>query len=171
MNNAYLLLGGNEGNIRENFAHAQERIQQKCGKIISASMLYQSEPWGFTSDQLFINQALFIDTFLDPDNLLKELLKIEQLAGRIRKGKGYSSRSMDIDILFYDDLILEKEHLIIPHPRLHLRNFALIPLNELASGFIHPVFNQSISQLKDICPDQSTVITLGNQLPSNYTKR
>jgi 2-amino-4-hydroxy-6-hydroxymethyldihydropteridine diphosphokinase len=171
MNNAYLLLGGNEGNVLENLTLAREKIQLKCGKIISASMLYQSEAWGFSSDQLFINQALYIHTFLNPDNLLIEILKIEQLAGRIRKGEGYSSRSMDIDILFYDNLILHKEHLVIPHPRLHLRNFALLPMNELAPEFIHPVFNQSIAQLKDICPDQSNVITLKNQSPSNYTKR
>lgn len=162
MNSAYLLLGGNEGKVKENLAFARERIQHKVGKIIAASMLYQSEPWGFESEQLFINQALYINTFLDPKSLLTELLEIEQLAGRIRKEKGYSSRSMDIDILFYDDLIIQQANLVIPHPRLHLRNFALIPMNELAPGFIHPVFNQSISHMKDACPDQSSVISLEN---------
>jgi 2-amino-4-hydroxy-6-hydroxymethyldihydropteridine diphosphokinase len=160
MNSVYLILGGNQGSVKENINSTCKMIQQNAGKIVETSRLYQSEPWGFKSRELFINQVICIHTRLEPEELLDNLLRIEQLAGRIRNAAGYASRKMDIDILFFNDLIFNHERLIIPHPRLHLRKFVLLPMFELAPGFIHPVFNQTIAQLLDECPDESNVVEL-----------
>lgn len=135
-------------------------IEKKIGTIEKISTFYESEPWGFDTNEWFINRVVAINTLLSPEELLKQLLAIESLLGRIRntENKGYSSRTIDLDILFFNHEIIENKNLTIPHPRLHLRKFTLLPLVELYPDFIHPIFNQSLKALLDKCDDSSKVI-------------
>jgi 2-amino-4-hydroxy-6-hydroxymethyldihydropteridine diphosphokinase len=158
--NIFLLLGSNQGNAGQNIASARDKIQLHAGNIIRMSPLYQTKPWGFDSPDLFINQALQIQTDLPAQKLLEELLVIEKSMGRERMMRGYESRIIDIDILFYNSLVLETDSLVIPHPRLHLRNFVLYPLCDIAPGFIHPILNKTIEQLKEHSPDDSFVVAI-----------
>ena len=158
MNTAYILLGGNIGNVEETFGKARAFINGVAGHLTASSSIYRSVPWGFESEDLFLNQALEISTILHPFDLLTTLLDIEKALGRTRKDKsGYQSRMIDIDLLFYENLIVNQDGLEIPHPRLHLRRFTLLPLAEIASNFRHPVLNASIQELLHNCPDDSEV--------------
>jgi 2-amino-4-hydroxy-6-hydroxymethyldihydropteridine diphosphokinase len=156
-NHLFLLLGGNTGNIAGNFSFSIRDIETEIGKLISASPVYMSEPWGFHSKDLFLNQVLQVETTLSPEDILKKILFIERKLGRIRSGKKYSSRTIDIDILFLGDKIINTPDLTIPHPRLHLRRFTLVPLNDIAPGFIHPLLKKSVSQLLLECEDSLDV--------------
>jgi 2-amino-4-hydroxy-6-hydroxymethyldihydropteridine diphosphokinase len=156
-NNLFLLLGGNTGNIPETFSSAICEIETEIGKLISASPVYMSEPWGFHSKDLFLNQVLQIETTLFPEDILNKILFIERKLGRIRSGRKYSSRTIDIDILFLGDKIINTPDLTIPHPRLHLRKFTLVPLNDIAPGFMHPLLKKSVSQLLLECEDSLDV--------------
>ena len=120
---------------------AREAIGKYCGRIIRASKIYETEPWGFVADTFFLNQALVIETTLSPIALLKQCLDTEEALGRVRAcgAERYSSRNIDIDILFYEDVVCETPELTLPHPRLHLRKFALEPLAEVAPEWRHPV--------------------------------
>lgn len=152
-NTAFLLLGGNTGNVYDTFYRAKQLIVDSLCTINSVSSVYHSRAWGFESDDLFLNQALEIKTNISCEILLLKLQAIELSLGRLKTGTGYASRNIDIDILFFNQDIITLSNLIVPHPRLHLRNFALKPMAELAPDFIHPVFNTTIVQLLDICPD------------------
>lgn len=152
---SFILLGSNMGNREELLSEAIELIELRCGKVVLKSSLYESEPWGFDADNLFLNQAIAIESVLSPHDLLKELLTIEAELGRKRKENhiGYESRPIDLDIIYYDDIINNDEELILPHPRLHLRRFVLTPLCEIAPGFIHPVFKESNEVMLERCED------------------
>lgn len=156
MNRAYLLTGGNIGDPKENLAHARNEIVHHCGPLIQASSLYETAAWGKKDQPAFINQALEIETTLLPQELLQKLLAIEKTHGRIRQEK-YGPRTLDIDILLYDDRVIHEPLLTIPHPELQNRLFALAPLAEIASLLIHPVFNKTIRQLLEECADTSAV--------------
>lgn len=143
----YLLLGGNIGDKERIFEEAGKYLDTLIGEISQKSAIYETEPWGFESSDLFWNQALEISTRLSPEEVLAQIHVVEKQLGRIRKVSQYGSRTIDIDILFYDNQIVNNTKLTIPHPRLQERNFALIPLCEIAPGLIHPVFQKSISQL------------------------
>ena len=149
----YILLGGNLGNKQNVFSDARARLNQQVGTITNQSAVYETEPWGFESIDLFWNQALEILTGLSPEEILAETQQIELELGRIRKESQYTSRVIDIDILFYGDQIIHQENLIIPHPRIQERKFALVPLNEIAPELIHPVFHKSIRQLLEESTD------------------
>jgi 2-amino-4-hydroxy-6-hydroxymethyldihydropteridine diphosphokinase len=158
-NQVYLLLGGNQGDVKKIFSQTLELIQSSVGKVKTLSPVYRSEPWGFEASESFLNQAILVETELDPEDLLKEILAIEKKMGRVRdnaNGK-YSSRPIDIDILFYNDSIIYSRDLIVPHPRLHLRNFTLVPLNDISPDFYHPVLKKTISDLLKICKDKHGV--------------
>jgi 2-amino-4-hydroxy-6-hydroxymethyldihydropteridine diphosphokinase len=156
MNKAYLLTGGNMGDPEINLGRAREAIAKECGHIMAASSLYRTAAWGKTDQPAFLNQALMIETKYDPQTLLKKLLAIEKKNGRVREEK-YGPRTLDIDILLYADRIINESSLSIPHPELQNRRFALVPLAEIASSIIHPVFNKTIQQLLEECSDTSTV--------------
>ncbi len=162
-NDAYILLGANLGYKKETFSRARTMIAKEAGMIVSASSLYQTQPWGFESNDIFLNQALLVNTSLDAKALLKVLLKIEETLGRKRNGKGYESRTIDIDILFFNNEIIETDVLTVPHPRIHLRNFALEPMAELAPDFLHPVLNKTMTELKQCCPDRHKVLVFEEQ--------
>jgi len=146
MNKAYLLTGGNLGNRLNNLSDARKLIEQYCGKIVQQSAIYKTAAWGFTDQPDFYNQALEIQTELHPKRLMQTLLTIEGQMGRKREIK-FGPRIIDIDILLFNDEIIQQPHLAIPHPRLHERRFALTPLAEIAPNIIHPVLNKTIQQL------------------------
>jgi len=115
---AYILLGSNIGDKATFLKQAIHEIENSCGEITKKSSIYETEPWGFKSQNSFYNQVISINTNLQPEALLEVLLSIEIDLGRIRSGKGYSSRTIDLDILFYDNLIIKNNRLIIPHPKI-----------------------------------------------------
>lgn len=149
----YLLLGGNLGNKRQVFLETTHLIGELIGPITGYSNLYETEPWGFESDDLFWNQALELSVELSAMEVLQRCQQIETQIGRIRKAQQYDSRVIDIDILFYGNEIIELPGLVIPHPRMGERKFVLVPLNEIAAGLIHPVNQKSISQMLEECTD------------------
>ena len=156
---SFILLGSNMGNREELLSEAIELIELRCGKVVLKSSLYESEPWGFDAEIYFLNQSIAIESILSPHDLLNELLAIEAELGRKRKENhvGYESRPIDLDIIYYDDIINNDEDLILPHPRLHLRRFVLMPLCEIAPDFIHPIIRESNSVLLEKCEDHSEV--------------
>ena len=122
---------------------ARTLIEHHCGKIIKTSSVYETEPWGFEADTPFLNQALLVDTPLLPEALLNCCLRVETALGRKRpttSGSTYTSRNIDIDVLFYEEEVCSTQTLTLPHPHLHLRKFALEPLAEVAPKWIHPLF-------------------------------
>ena len=158
MSIVYLLSGSNLGNRRENLCNAVSAVRQLAGEVTQLSPVYESPAWGFDHPNSFLNQAIAFTTSLTPDALLQSVLDIEIKLGRQRQNTGYEARTIDIDILFYDKLILKSEKFIIPHPRLHQRRFALLPLSAIDGGFIHPILNKSINELLILCQDQSPVL-------------
>ena len=153
----YLLLGSNLGEKKKQVNEAMDLIAEMIGPVTMRSSLYETEAWGFSSEELFLNKALQILTFLSPEEVMQKIHKIEKIFGRERSGSGYSSRTMDIDILFYDDLVLDQDTLKIPHPRIQERKFALIPLDEIAHELLHPVFRKTIGELLLNCLDKKGV--------------
>lgn len=157
--NIFLLLGGNLGNVKQNFDKATSLIHDRIGNITSKSKLYQSEAWGFESDKKFLNQVLQLKSTLSPIETLIATQKIESELGRVRDphAQGFQSRLIDIDILYFGSRIINTDKLVIPHYAIHERKFTLLPLSEIAPIYIHPVLSKSSSDLLRICPDQSTV--------------
>lgn len=157
MNAAYLILGGNIGNTLENLEKTRKLINANAGKIVRLSDVFITAAWGKTDQPDFYNQALCIETDLDPMDLLEELLKTEAAAGRIRNGEKWAERTMDIDILFYNDEVIHEANLTIPHPYLKDRRFVLAPLEQIAAELVHPVFKKSIFTLLKECKDNSSI--------------
>ncbi len=156
MNKSFLLIGGNEGDILASLARARENIGISAGLIRRASSLYRTAPWGRTDQPDFINQALAVDTTLGAQPLLAALLEIEERMGRKRLEK-WASRIIDIDILFFNDDMVDQPGLRIPHPEIQNRRFALAPMEEIAPAHIHPILGRSIRELLAECPDQGNV--------------
>jgi 2-amino-4-hydroxy-6-hydroxymethyldihydropteridine diphosphokinase len=152
MNTAYLLIGGNLGDRAAYLAEAVNQSSAWCGRVTSTSCLYETAAWGNTNQPAFYNQAIRVETMLDPETLLERLLVIELEMGRIREEK-YGPRTIDLDILMIDDIVLDSPTLTIPHPQLHNRRFALLPLNEIAPALHHPVLDKTIHELLLNCPD------------------
>ena len=157
MNKAVLLLGSNLGDGQLLFQHVISMIDERLGKLEMQSALYQSPPWGFEHENNFINQVLIMNTEKDTEQVLQSCLQIEVDLGRKRKTQGYGARIIDIDVLFVNDEVIETETLVIPHPRLHLRKFTLLPLAELIPDFVHPTLNKTIQELLAACEDNSEV--------------
>jgi 2-amino-4-hydroxy-6-hydroxymethyldihydropteridine diphosphokinase len=162
METVYLLLGGNIGDREEIINNAIALLNSKAGTVIQASSFYETEPWGMLNAQFFLNIAIKLSTLLTPTELLKVILSIEENLGRIRNplSTEYESRPIDIDILFYGTTVIDTTRLVVPHPLLHSRKFVLTPLSEIASDFIHPVFNKSIFTLLKECPDELETVAL-----------
>jgi 2-amino-4-hydroxy-6-hydroxymethyldihydropteridine diphosphokinase len=151
----FLGIGGNQG-LRWNYIKSgKELIEQNVGKILRASSVYETPPWGFESETPFLNQVVQIQTKLEPLELLTILHQIEVKLGRVRSVSQYSSRTIDIDLLFYNQAIIETPQIQVPHPRIPLRKFVLEPLTELAPDFLHPVLHQTMLELTIRCTDPS----------------
>lgn len=159
MHTSFLLLGSNVGDRLGWLAFAIQKLGDAVGEIQRASQLYQTEPWGNPDQQAFINQALEVTTHLSPKALLSRIRDIEDEAGRDRTVQ-WGPRTLDIDILLYENLVVDTRDLTIPHPRMALRRFVLKPLSEIAGNVIHPVLDISISELLEVCPDHSEVAIL-----------
>jgi 2-amino-4-hydroxy-6-hydroxymethyldihydropteridine diphosphokinase len=145
----YLGLGSNLGDKEANILQALEQIEKQIGPIAARSVFFISEPWGFESDNTFFNACVAADTTFSPTECLWWLKRIEKALGRPERVSGeYKDRVIDLDLLFYDDLVLEDSELILPHPLLHLRNFVLTPLVQIAPDLIHPVFKKTIRELQ-----------------------
>ena len=159
MEKCYVLFGSNMGDKNQIFAQACLLINNRCGQIVEVSSAYESEPWGFKADEWFLNRLLIVETELEPEEMLQQLLDIEAKLGRVRHSetKGYTSRTADLDILYYGNRIVLTDRLTIPHPRLHQRRFALLPLCELLPDFVHPAFNLTQTELLKRCADSSEV--------------
>lgn len=153
---AYLLLGSNIGDRQQHLATALRKIGDKVGLIQKVSSAYQTQPWGVTNQDDYLNMAAQISTSLSPEALFERLKVMEEEEGRSRLVQN-EPRTLDIDILFYDELVIAAEHLTIPHPRLHLRRFVLIPMVDISPRFIHPVLKKSMQALLDECADDKTV--------------
>ena len=158
----YLLLGGNIGDTKSLFAQTIKLIQTEVGDVVQKSSLYESEPWGFEHEQNFLNQVVIVETMLEPINLLDTTQQIEKEMGRVRKKSQYSERTIDVDILFYDNLVMESERLTIPHLMLHQRRFTLEPLVELSPIFIHPKKQKTLVELLHECSDKLFVKRLAD---------
>ncbi len=143
---AFLLTGSNLGNRKEHLMKAKAEINEKAGAIVNFSKFYETAAWGKEDQADFLNQAIQINTDLAPFDLLDVLLQIELSLGRTRDQK-WDARTIDIDILLYNDLILNSEKLTIPHAHMHKRNFTLIPMLEIAAEVEHPVFKKPIETL------------------------
>ncbi len=141
----YIGIGSNLGNKEKNISDAIKMLTGKC-EIIKTSSLYITEPVGFLAQDKFINGVILVNTNLRPLPLLEFLKSIEKRLLRVKTFLN-GPRTIDLDILFYNNLIINHQSLIIPHPRLHERNFVLEPLNEISPNYIHPIFNKRISEL------------------------
>ena len=153
----YLLLGGNIGDRVAYLKKAGEKIAGSIGDITCTSSVYETQPWGFSHETPFLNWLIVSETPLEPSEAMKTILDIERQLGRVREGMGFKARTIDIDILFYDDIIISEKDLVIPHPQIHNRRFALEPLAEVEREFVHPVFMKTIDRLLDECPDHLDV--------------
>jgi 2-amino-4-hydroxy-6-hydroxymethyldihydropteridine diphosphokinase len=147
LHTAYIGIGSNLESPAENCLKAMEHLQAHSElTLVVRSSLYQSEPFGITDQNWFVNSAIQLTTSLSPEELLRECLSIEQLMGRTRSKK-WGPRIIDLDILFYDDLIIKQDGLEIPHPGIAERSFVLAPMCEIAPEFIHPKLKKSAQTL------------------------
>lgn len=158
MNVVYLLLGSNLDDRSALLEQARKEISGKIGRINRKSSIYESEPWGFSANQAFLNQVITVETEFAPTVVLEKILEIESALGRQRDiNMRYASRLIDIDILFYNDEIIAEENLVIPHPGIPERMFTLVPLSEIDGSFIHPGSCKSIGEMIIECPDRLSV--------------
>ena len=160
MPHIYLSLGSNLGRRELHLERALALIQERIGRPESISRIYESEAWGFASTSNFYNCCISLHTDLAPEHLLHLLLEIEQEMGRLRKGRGYSDRIIDIDLLLYGDSCISAPGLTVPHPSMADRKFVLAPLAEIAAGVTHPVSGKNILDMLEECPDPSEPIPL-----------
>ncbi len=155
----YLSLGSNIGNRAANITQAYSYIEKFIGPISCKSSLWESEPWGYASEYSFFNTVCFIPHHSsDIEELLQLIRMIEMNMGRVRKQNHYyEDRCIDIDIIAMDNVIIEREDLCIPHPKMHLRKFVLYPLKEISPEWVHPRLKVNISTLINQCPDNTTI--------------
>jgi 2-amino-4-hydroxy-6-hydroxymethyldihydropteridine diphosphokinase len=156
LNTAYLLLGSNLKNPEQQLSSARNLIAAEIGEIIDTSSLYATAAWGNTNQPDFLNQVIVINTDISAETLMETILKIEENMGRIRTQKN-APREIDIDIIFFNHDIINLPELIIPHPLLQERKFVLIPLNEIAPDFKHPILLKTAQELLEICTDSLDV--------------
>lgn len=172
MARAVLITGGNLGDVKSRLQQAQRLINDRVGIVLRCSHRYKSQPWGFKAEERFSNQVLEVDTELSAEEVLDAVQAIEKELGRDREeerrlkeqsGAPYSSRMIDIDILFYDDLIIESPRLTIPHPLLQERDFVLAPLCELMKNKRHPVLGKTVEELRADLLSKRESEVIGNE--------
>ncbi len=167
MARAFLSLGSNLGDRLSNIQQAVALFGMSDKvKIVKTSSFYETQPWGNSNQPWFLNAAMAVDTNLSPMELLNFCQSVEFQLGRKRDGKKWCPRTIDIDILTYDDKIIsEGEKLVIPHPFMHLRAFVLVPMLEVKQDLVHPVFNKTISDLYDELDNPEDVFLYGTVIP------
>ena len=154
---AWIILGTNMGDKSQNLENSIQMLAHETGKIGIKSSIYESDSWGY-DDTNYYNQVLEIDTLFSPTELLENVLEIEKKMGRTRKtGHVYEARIIDIDILFYEDITIETNHLVIPHPKIADRKFVLMPLCEIIPNYIHPILKVSILEMLSATSDKLKV--------------
>jgi 2-amino-4-hydroxy-6-hydroxymethyldihydropteridine diphosphokinase len=156
MNKVYLLIGGNIGNRMANLQLATAHIVKEIGTLFNSSSVYETEAWGPIEQPLFLNQVLVVETKINATSLLTHLLFIEKKMGRNRDVP-MGPRTIDIDILYFNDEIINSPDLTIPHPRISERKFVLLPLNEIAPTYVHPVLHKNNALLLKECGDSLAV--------------
>jgi 2-amino-4-hydroxy-6-hydroxymethyldihydropteridine diphosphokinase len=149
----YLLLGSNEGDRANFLENARHRIAILAGKPAGASSIYETAAWGKTDQKAFLNQVLAVDTNLGASLLMDTLLAIENSLGRKRPSEKWTSRTIDIDLLFYGDSVIKQPDLTVPHPAIAERRFTLVPLAEVANSLVHPVSNKTVEEMLKECTD------------------
>lgn len=163
MNTLYLITGGNLGDRKNNMLVAGELIEDRIGKIIKSSKIYETQAWGNTNQPSFYNEVHIVKSKLSAEEVMNRILEIEKEMGRIRTIKN-AARIIDIDILFFNKEIINTPNLIVPHIEIPNRRFVLMPLAELSPDFIHPVLNRSIKDLLSTCKDQLEVVPLDSTI-------
>ena len=157
MQTVYLGLGSNKG---ERISYIEKAIEEISGlpetNITVISGIYETEPWGNIEQEDYLNAVIGIQTELNAEDLLKELKSIEKFIGR-KENRKWSEREIDIDLLFYGNEIIDKDHMKVPHGQIENRRFVLVPMNEIAPGFMHPVFKKNISQMLEDTTDKLKV--------------
>ncbi|MBQ3833391.1 MAG: 2-amino-4-hydroxy-6-hydroxymethyldihydropteridine diphosphokinase [Bacteroidales bacterium] len=161
-NIVFLGIGGNLGDRLANLRSAVNLIGDRIGKIEKVSSVYMSEPWGFKHAKYFTNVVAKVHTSLSADETLTSALQIEAELKRTRSGNGYEGRTMDIDILFFNNEILNTERLVVPHPHICQRKFVLLPMAEITTDFVHPQNGKTMQQLAEICPDNGRIRKLSS---------
>ncbi|NUM50094.1 MAG: 2-amino-4-hydroxy-6-hydroxymethyldihydropteridine diphosphokinase [Flavobacteriales bacterium] len=157
-NIAFIQLGSNLGNRLDFITLAKEEIEKVGINIIQSSSIYETDAWGETNQAPFLNSVIKAECIFSPFDLLKKLFEIEILFGRNRNIENkWNERVIDLDILFYNNVIIKNKELTIPHPHLQNRKFVLIPLNEIAPNYVHPSLGKNISQLLSECTDTLSV--------------
>jgi 2-amino-4-hydroxy-6-hydroxymethyldihydropteridine diphosphokinase len=150
----FIALGSNLGDRSRHLGDAILHIKDEIGAIERLSSVYETEPMGFKAVQNFFNQVIQVRTSISPIKVMEKLLQIERKLGRERsENEGYESRNIDLDLLFYGNLIIEEPGLTVPHPGIPYRRFVLLPLTEIAPDFLHPVLQKSIAQINGECDD------------------
>jgi len=157
MSKVYFSIGSNKGNRSGLINEAIDKIDIIIGKVVLKSSIYETKSWGFNSNN-FYNICILLESTLAPELILNKILTIEKDMGRLKTTDQYSDRCIDIDILFFDNMIVNSKSLEIPHPRIQLRKFVLTPMLELTPDLIHPILNKSIRQLELECIDKDQPI-------------
>jgi 2-amino-4-hydroxy-6-hydroxymethyldihydropteridine diphosphokinase len=157
MNVVFLGLGTNLGDRSKNLSDAVSGINEQIGEVVKISSVYETEPWGFKAESQFLNIVIKVETRLNPSAVLEAILRFELSSGRVRGENQYSSRIIDIDILFFEDMVIDLIDLKVPHPKLHERKFVLVPLCEIAPELVHPVLKKTVAALLEECEDGSEV--------------
>ena len=162
----YLSLGSNIPDRAANLSRAVERIVESVGTVTMQSPIYETQSWGY-SDEDYLNQTIKVETALAPLQLLTTINAIESALGRVRSGNGYEARTIDIDILFYDNETIDLPQLTIPHPKIALRRFVLQPMADIAPDFVHPTMGKTMAVLLEECGDEGEVLLSDIENPVN----
>jgi 2-amino-4-hydroxy-6-hydroxymethyldihydropteridine diphosphokinase len=161
---AYIALGSNKGDRMHHLQAAVNAIDKRIGTVLKCASVYETPAWGFEGHS-FLNSCLMVESSLSPKDMMQELLNIETEHGRVRDPKkGYSDRTIDLDLLVVDDIQIESSHLQLPHPSLHLRRFVLQPLSDISPDQIIPTTDQSVKELLDACEDTTPVSVISESL-------